>query len=416
MSSPYSSTTLLNGLQVLTCSDEHCPVVYLNLVVRAGYRYEEVQERGNAHFLEHMLLKGTSKYPTPDKLSEQVTRLGGYQNASTSGERVNYVIEVAREHAEPMIALLSEMFFDSLLDPDSVHNERRVILEEYAKNRAEPSQFFIRYFPREFYRGHPLGNSSLDADDATKKVTPDMLRAYMQRWYVPERSALVIGGGIPHAQAATLAEKYFGSWKRGGTAAESAVAMTPSHPSHEHIARELDHTKILLGYHVPGANDRRSVAALTLISNFMGYGQSSVLARELRHKRGLVYMTNVSAGIMRDAGGFTMETFTKQNPAQVVELAREILESATDHFKADDLAWVQRQYIGALARYNAEVVNRTGFILNEYIKSNRLGTPEDWEADIMRVSYEDVQNVARTYLRRDNSFMLTMGTSDPGEL
>jgi predicted Zn-dependent peptidase len=160
----------------------------------------------------------------------------------------------------------------------------------------------------------------------------------------------------------------------------------------------------------------KNAAALTLISSLMGYGQSSVLAHELRHKRGLVYVPMVSAGILRDTGGFTLETFTKQDPAKVIAVAREILEATADHFKPDDLDWVKRQYIGALARYNAEVGNRTGFILNEYIKSNRLGTPEDWAADIMHVTYEDIVSAARTYLRRDNSFLLTMGTTDPGEL
>src|SRR4030042_1207548 len=180
--SPYASTRLSNGLQVLTYSDEHCPVVYINVFVRAGYRYETLAERGNAHFLEHMLLKGTAKFPTPDKVAEQVNRVGGYQNARTNSERVLYEIEVAREYVEPMLALLRDMLFDSLLDPTVLENEKRIILEEYNANRIDHNQFFARSIDKTFYAGHPLGNSSLDADDATRAATPETLRDYLRQW------------------------------------------------------------------------------------------------------------------------------------------------------------------------------------------------------------------------------------------
>lgn len=416
MNSPYASTTLPNGLRVLTYTDANCPVAYINLAVRAGYRYEELSERGNAHFLEHILLKGTSTYPTPDMLAEQVNRLGGYQNGTTNLERVDYVMHVANEYTEKMIVLLGDMLFNSLFDPVSVEKERGVILEEYNSNRVNHDQFLYRSITREFYQGHPLGNSSLDADEPTTSVTPELLRTYMTRWYVPERSALVIGGGIGHEQAVQMATATFAGWPSGGTQSEGVISFTPYHTPHLHIERDIEHTKLSLCYHTPGIYDEKSVAALRLISNFLGYGMSSLLTRELRHKRGLVYMANVFSDAQRDAGMFKFTSFTRKPPAEVISVARDLIEHVTDNFRPEDLDWVRRQYLGVYARNLAETSSRTDFLLDSFVIRDALYTPDEWVAVVNALTYDDIVKTAVSYLNRNNSMLATMGKVDPGDL
>jgi predicted Zn-dependent peptidase len=400
----------------MTYTDDRCPVVYINLAIRAGYRYETAAELGNTHFLEHILLKGTTTYPGPDVLAEQVNRLGGYQNASTDTERVSYTIEVAAGYAERMVGLLADMFANSLFDPASVDRERKVILEEYQSNRINHDQLLARSILREFFRGHPLGNSSLDADASTHAATPEILRSFKDRWYVPERSALVIGGGISHEDAAAMAKSALGEWSAGGTTPEVLVPFTSVHGAHLHIDRDIEHTKLALSYHMPGMHDERAVAAMRLISNFLGFGMSSLLARELRHKRGLVYMTSVFAAAYRDAGMFKFTSFTKQNPADVISVTRDLIERVPEHFRADDLEWVREQYLGAHARNLAETSSRTALLLDGFVYRDALVTPDEWIALIRSITYDDIVRATSTYLRRDSSMLTTMGRTNPGDL
>ena len=412
----YRESELPNGLKILTCADEHCPVVYINLVVRAGYRYENTNERGNAHFLEHMLLKGTTDYPAPEKLAGQVNKLGGYQNAFTNPEYVNYVIEVSREYLEPMLGLMRGMLFESLLEPSSVDTERGVILEEYNANRINHDQFMNRSITREFLRGHPLGNSSLDADKATMLATPEILRAYKDRWYLPERAAFIIGGGIDHDLALKLVNGMFSDWKAGATPPELNIQLVPANTSYLHLPRDIEQNKISLRYHTPGYESEKEGAALQLISSFLGYGLSSLLNQELRHKRGLVYAAMTHAKILRDIGMFDFTSFTRHSPQEVVPLSREIIENVTKYMKNTDFDWVRKQYLGVYARNLAETSNRTQDLLNMFIFRNSLYKPEDWVKTINSLTYEDVVDVASKYLRRENSMLTTMGKVDPGEL
>jgi predicted Zn-dependent peptidase len=238
----------------------------------------------------------------------------------------------------------------------------------------------------------------------------------MKQWYVPERSALVIGGGIEHEQAVRLASATFGEWHFGGTQPEQVVPLASRNDSHLHIERDIEHTKLSLCYHMPGIHDEKAVAALRLISNFLGYGMSSLLTRELRHKRGLVYMTNVFSDAQRDAGMFKFTSFTRKSPAEVISVARDLIERVTDHFRIEDLDWVRRQYLGAHARNLAETSSRTSFMLDSFVVRDALYTPDERIAVVNSLTYDDIAKAAVAYLTHENSMLATMGRTDPGDL
>jgi predicted Zn-dependent peptidase len=391
-------------------------VVEINLLVRAGYRFETKEELGYAHLLEHMLLKGTKRLPAPELVNEQVACIGGYQNAGTNDERVNYIIEVAKEYAKPMCGLLREMFFESLIDPERLEKEKKIVLQEYEDIRSNNERYTMIQAQAAFYHGHPVGVSILDADETTKRATAESLRAYMQKWYVPGRSALIIGGGLSHADAVRLATQNFGDWAPAGAVPLELVSFIPDHPRHLHVTRDVPSTMIGILYHGPTVEQPKDEAALSVVATFLSYSSSSLLSKELRHKRALVYSASTRAGADRDTGEFTVSSSTAHDPAEVIGLLRQFVENVPEYLAADGVEYIKRQKLGALVRSMAEVSDRTNHIFGNFVTMDRLYLPEEWERAIRDVTYGDIVAACAKYLRRDNSMLVTMGRSDPGDL
>ena len=412
---PYASSTLPNGLKVFSYFDENLPAVYMALVVRAGYRYESDEQIGYAHFLEHMLLKGTKKFPSPVEFARQIDSVGAYKNGFTSHERAWYTIHAAKEFAEPMTDLLSQIILEPNMDPQVAENEKKPILEEIEKAEFVDHERALNMLAaREFFRGHPLARSILDSQETTSKATVPALLAYRDDFYSAARSALVFVGGVPHADVRKLAESHFGSWERG-RGADDPVPFMPKYARHLHINRDLPQTYIRLSFNTVPAGDVKTQAALRLLRAMLSLGGSALLKEELRHKRGLVYAVTAGVNMYLDAGTFFISTFSK-DPAETIRVIREVLAKVPELVTDESVETLKQQVTGAQALYLADPVSRLDDLLPRFIWFDRLVTPEEKIQELSAVTADDVRAVAMKYFSRDNSMLATLGRTDPGDL
>jgi len=321
--SKYKESVLDNGLRIITHEDKSVPIVDIQLVFKAGSRYEEEHQKGYAHILEHMLLKGTTKRPSPVLLAQEIDSKGGYKNAYTSRESLVMILQAADNYAEELLELLSDMFLNSLIDSVTLENEKKVIIEELKRADDNTESFFGRFTFEKLFSGHPLATNILGDVESIKSASSDKLRTYKEKFLLPSRAALVISGNMDHDRAIVLAKKYFNEWSSEKSDIVQSVVFNSVNQGPYFYAKDTKQTLVAYNFLTISAEKIKELAALDILQNFLNFGGSSVLAEELRHKRGLVYAVGLINTTFNDAGLFRIQTSTSK-PKETIEAIKDI--------------------------------------------------------------------------------------------
>ena len=206
---------LHNGVRILLQEYPFGEVVAVQLCVRAGGRDEAAAELGLAHYLEHMLFKGTT---TRSKgfVDRDVEALGGYVNAGTSLDFTYYYVVLPATRAVAAIEMLADISVNSSLDETELELEKKVVIEEMRLGEDTPQRHLTRQLYGMVFDGHPYGRSLLGTPEIIQKLTRNTLLAFYRRHYVPESFTLVVVGPINKAAILQAAERTLGRLPRSG--------------------------------------------------------------------------------------------------------------------------------------------------------------------------------------------------------
>ncbi len=406
----YKESTLENGLKILTYEDTSIPVIDIQLVFRAGSRYEESHQKGYAHILEHMLLKGTAKRPSPVLIAKEVDDKGGYKNAFTSRQSLAMVLQAADNYSEELFELLSDMLLNSLIAPAVLENEKKIIIEELKKADDNTDNFFTRFNFEKLFDGHPLSSNIFGDAESISSANSDELKKYKEKFLVPNNSALIVAGNISHDQVVILAKKYFSEWP-GKSDTLLSAEFKPSVPNRYFYSKDVKQTMVAYNLFTIPVSRTREFLALDLVRNFLNFGGSSVLIEELRHKRGLVYSVGANSLAFSDAGFFTIRTSTTK-PKETIKAIEDIIRNLKSLFTVNLLEGIKARRIGAFKRYIANPYNQVDFLADGFLDSNKLVTSEEFIAEINSVSHEEILNVIDTYLKPEKAVITAIGPED----
>ncbi len=179
------TTTLTNGLRVVTTEMPGAQSASVNIFVGTGSRYESKRLNGVSHYLEHMLFKGTQKRPEAIMISEAIEGAGGRSNAFTAHEVTCYLAKVPYERADLAMDVIADMVQHSLLAPEEVERERKVVIEEIRRTWDHPGAWAGELAFRAAFGDQPLGWSIAGTEDSVRGLSRDDLAGYVARWYVP---------------------------------------------------------------------------------------------------------------------------------------------------------------------------------------------------------------------------------------
>src|SRR5436190_2136527 len=214
--SPSPSLKVLsNGVRVLVQEFEASEVVAIQLWVRTGGRDEASSELGLAHYLEHMLFKGTA-LRAPGFVEREVEGVGGGINAGTSLDYTYYHTVRPARRAVAGIEMLADISVNSTLDPTALDLEKRVVLEEMRLTEDNPRRLMFRQIYEVLFAGHPYGRPVIGTPELVRGLTRDTLMAFYRRHYVPDAFVLVVVGPVKTADVLTVAERTLGRLPRGG--------------------------------------------------------------------------------------------------------------------------------------------------------------------------------------------------------
>ncbi|GAW65596.1 peptidase M16 [Geoanaerobacter pelophilus] len=392
-------TTLNNGIRVITERIPYASSVSIGIWVANGSRHERRESNGVAHFIEHLLFKGTERRSSLD-IAREIDSVGGVLNAFTSREYVCYYAKVLDKFLPKAVDLLTDIFLHSTFDPGEIEKERRVVLQEINMMEDTPDDLIHDLFHQHFWKGHPLGMSILGDAESVTGLSGDAIIAYKDRMYRSDDVIVTAAGNLTHDKLTALLEEYLHSVPSGNGRTESAPPVYERRI--ELIEKELEQIHVCLG--LKGVQQSHPQRYDAFIMNaILGGSMSSRLFQEVREKSGLAYSVYSYIASHADAGSLVVYAgASPENQAELLEIMlREIGRFKKEPVPAEQLEGAREQLKGNLLLSLESSDNRMSRLAKNEIY---FGTPLPL-SEIMegfdRVTAESIQTLAVDIL--DNS-------------
>ncbi|MGI8925132.1 MAG: M16 family metallopeptidase, partial [Tepidiformaceae bacterium] len=206
----FTTTTLTNGLRIVTGEMPHTRSATISVYVGAGSRYERDDEAGLSHFLEHMLFKGASRRPTAKEIAEAIESIGGMHNAATDREVTVYYAKVPSGGALETIDIIADMVRAPAMDGAELEKERHVILEELASVEDSPVELAGLLIDETLWPGQPLGRNVGGTPESVRTLPLASVNRYLRAQYVPSNMVLAVAGDIRHKEIVDAADHCLG--------------------------------------------------------------------------------------------------------------------------------------------------------------------------------------------------------------
>ena len=326
MSQSIQTTTLPNGLRVVSDSMPTVETVSLGAWVDVGARHEEPAVNGAAHLLEHMAFKGTQRR-NARQIAEEMDAVGGHLNAYTSRENTAYYAKVLKEDASLAMDIISDILQHSTIDQEELERERTVVVQEISQTLDTPDDIIFDYFQETAYPDQAMGRSVLGEADVVRAMKRETLLSFMQRHYSPSRLVISAAGQIDHDRLVAMAGEYFTSLPEDRERAEEPAAYRGGDFRE---SRDLEQVHVLFGFDGVSFTDP-DFYVLSVLSTLLGGGMSSRLFQEVREKRGLAYSTYSYTMSCRDSGMMAIYAGTgEEEVAELIPVVCDEISKVTD--------------------------------------------------------------------------------------
>ena len=398
---------LPNGIPVIVQEHRGSEMAALQLWVRGGARDEAASELGLAHYLEHMLFRGTTSRPT-GFVEREVEGVGGAMNAGTSWDYTFYYVTLPPSRVTQGLELLADISVNAALDTAVLDKEKEVVLEEVRLGQDDPRRLLVRSLYSQLFEGHPYGREIIGTPELIRALTRDTLSSFYRHHYAPEAFTVVVVGPVDTEHVVTTARTAFGRLPRRGTGRLPVASPPPFRPRRVEQVREGGHAYLGLAW--PAARlDHADTPALDLLVSILGGQRSSRLVQSLREQRGLV--VSVDAGFTAlEAAGAVLVT-AQVEPANLRAAEDQILAEVR---RLRDEGVTPAELRRAIAKAEAAHEFQTETAQGRAVALGRaetIWTIEDELAYVSRlrsVTGEQVQAVARRYLHPERYTQLSL--------
>lgn len=397
--------TLSNGLRII-----HAPttsgVSYCGFAIDAGTRDEAIHEQGMAHFVEHLIFKGTEKRKAWHILN-RMENVGGDLNAYTNKEETVVYAAFLTEHLERAMELLGDIVFHSTFPATELVKETEVIIDEIQSYEDTPSELIFDDFEEMVFRNHPLGRNILGNPEQLRRFRTEDVLAFTRRFYRPDNMVFFVQGNHSFKKVVRLAEKYFAK-EQPSEAREKRVPPLPYVPERLTVERETHQAHVMIGSRGYDAYDGKRTA-LYLLNNLLGGpGMNSRLNVALREKRGLVYNVEANLTSYTDTGVFCIYFGTDAGDVDAcLRLTRKELKRLRDvPLSASQLAAAKKQLIGQIGVASDNFENNALGMAKTFLHYHKYEAPEVLYTRIEALTSAQLWEVANEMFAEDNLSLL----------
>jgi predicted Zn-dependent peptidase len=413
----FERRTLGNGLRVLTAPLDHAQSVACFVMLAAGSRYERAENRGIAHFAEHMFFKGTERRPTSRDLTTIVDGIGGEFNAFTSKEYTGYYVRCAAEDRDTALDVLLDMLRHSKFDPEEIEREKGVILEEMNMYVDTPRDHIGTVYETLLFGDNPLGWETLGTKETIRAAKRDTFLDYVGEWYTPDRMVVGVSGMVGDDLTPML-EELLGDLQPNGDRKPAPAEL--DRPPGPRVAletrKDAEQAHLILGMpSIPIEHPDRY--ALQMLTAVLGSGMSSRLFLEVRERRGLAYYVHGVNHSYTDAGSLLAQAGVDIN--RIDEAIKVIVEQfnrmAEEEVGSDELEKSRSLIKGRFVLRTEAPQGLIMYGLNREVLEGHVLEPAELLAKIDAVAAEDVQRVARDLIAKDKLHLAVIGPFEDEE-
>ena len=370
----------------------HVRSVSIGVWLARGSRHEAEEQSGIAHFVEHMLFKGTATRSAED-IAQAIDSIGGQMDAFTAKEYASYYIKVLDEHLPLAVDVLADIVLRPAFTPDDIEREKKVVLEEIKMVEDTPDDLVHELFTEHFWRGHPLGRPILGTRETVEALTSGRLRAYFEDAYTASNVIIAAVGNVEHAAVRELVSRYFGGLPRGdGRLIDEPPQVVPRVVIRN---KELEQSHVCLGTSAY-RQDHEDRYASYVLNTVLGGSMSSRLFQNVREKRGLAYAVFSGLSAYRDAGSVTVYAGCANHAVgELVDVVVAELRRMKEEPPPDaELRRAKDHLKGSLMLNLESTSSRMSHLARQEIYFDRqFGLDETLEG-VERVTRDDVQRVA----------------------
>ncbi len=400
----FEKSVLPSGITLLTQRMADRRSVAVGVWVRTGARDERPEQLGIAHFIEHMMFKGTESRDAR-AIAASLESLGGHLDAFTTREYVCYSARALSEHLPQVVDVVADIVCRSRYDSAEVEREKSVVREEIDAYEDNPEEKVGDLLAEQLWGDHPLGRPILGHPETLDRFTPDMLRTNVASRYRADQLVVAAAGGLEHAPLVELVERAFDA--PSGPEPERGPLALPFAPSVRHVERDVNQLYLSLGTRAVRYEDPRRWG-LFVLETLLGAGMSSRLFQSIREQAGLAYSIFSAIDFHRDDGAISVHMgVSPERGREALRLLRRELEDLAERGVSEaEVESAKAQLRGSVVMGQESTSNRMVHLARQELFTGGYLSPEEQVERIVAVTKSDVDALAAEFLR-PSSFTLT---------
>jgi zinc protease len=409
---PYELQTLPNGLQVVAVLHHEQPVVNMRLLIRAGASSDPKNKLGLAHMAASLLDQGT-KTKSASELNDEIDFIGGAMGAGAGTDLTFVNIVVMKDSFEKGMRMLSDISRQPGFAQAEIDRQKQQTLSGLQVSLEDPEYVANSVFDRLVYGFHPYGLPESGTPDTVGSITRDDLVTYHQKNFLPNNAILAIVGDVTAEEAFTTAKKVFGDWEKRDLAAQTFI--DPPDPTRRVVVvnkPDAVQTEVRVG-HIGIARKHPDYMAVNLAIRILGGEGSNRLHQVLRTQRGLTYGAQANMDTLKESGDFEAETNTRSDATGEVlrlivdEFWRIQRERVSEYELADAKAYLTGSFPLTIETPEAIAMQ----VVNVLFYGLPLDQLQTFRERVNAVTVDDIQRVARAYLRPDRLSVVLVGNA-----
>ena len=388
----------------------------ISMFFTVGSRYESNALAGISHFIEHMLFKGSQKYPTARLISEAIEGVGGVFNASTGKELTNYTARVPGEHLPVVFDVLADMVRRPLFDQVEIEKERGVIIEELSSTRDDPQEWVNLLIDETMWPNLPLGRDDAGFVETVAKIQRQQKLDYLHEYYRPNSLIISVAGNIELAEVIEATERLFGDWEP-----QVHAPWTESLPPRDAspialIEKDTEQVNLCLGT-LGIAYSSPDYYPLMLINAILGDGMSSRLFQSIREEQGLAYDIGSYFNSYAETGNFVVSAGI--DPSQVEPairaITRELTRICETPVPADELNRIKAYVRGSMILGLEGTHQVASWLGSQESLRGKIIDIDEIIAHVEAVTTHDIQRVAQSCFAPEWRRLALIGPCEQGQ-
>ena len=405
---PIFEGILKNNLKYVLNQDKKFRSTTIFIFIRVGSKHETEQEQGMAHFLEHLLFKGTKKFKTNMILNKKIDSLGAKTNASTDKNYTCYYLKLPSPNVLEGIKVLKEMVYESKLDTKELVKEKEVVIEEMNKTFDDSEDYINDLIPEYLFKGHNLGHHILGKKDLIRNMKRSDIMKFYKKHYIPNNSVLVITGNFDMKIQNEL-PKIFNN-------PQSIIEHNYENfcflKKRQIITKYRDHNQITLGIAFPIFNcfDKRKYCLDILIAYLDGY-LTSKLWVELREKEPLIYDGDAGYDVYEEGGYFQIVySLEKKNVFKSLEIVNRIFKDIKNNkIKKEDFEMFKKNTILNIEMDKEDADETSHFLGEEKLINDKILSYQKLKEYYENCKLEDLTNLGNSILNYEKILVIQLG-------